>query len=276
MAENKTDNHMAVELRDANLTLGSRTLWHDLSLTIKSGEFIAVLGPNGAGKSTLLKTLLGLQPLSTGSVLVLGKPAERGNTGIGYIPQQKNFDPSLPLRGRDLVQLGLNGSHFGIRSKRTEDIGKVDKVIADVGATAYANDPIGLLSGGEQQRLRIAQALVSNPRLLLCDEPLLSLDLASQQTVTSLIHEYRKAHDAAVIFVTHEINPILPVVDKVLYIANGKWLLDTPEKVLQSKTLSELYESKIEVLNVHGRVLVVGVEDTASRALAGQIEGHHT
>jgi zinc/manganese transport system ATP-binding protein len=275
MTENKTDNHVAVELRDASLTLGSRTLWHDLSLTIKDGEFIAVLGPNGAGKSTLLKTLLGLQPLSTGSALILGKPAERGNTGIGYIPQQKNFDPSLPLRGRDLVQLGLNGSHFGIRPKRTEDTAKVDKVIADVGATAYANNPIGLLSGGEQQRLRIAQALVSNPRLLLCDEPLLSLDLASQQTVTSLIHEYRQAHDVAVIFVTHEINPILPVVDKVLYIANGKWLLDTPEKVLQSKTLSELYESKIEVLNLHGRVLVVGVEDAASRALAGQIEGHH-
>lgn len=262
-------------LQNATLALGGRTLWKDLSVNVQSGEFIAVLGPNGAGKSSLLRVLLGSLDASKGAVRLFGKAPEQGNAQVGYIPQQKSYDPSLPLRGRDLVQLGLNGYRFGLRRLAHTDKKRLDEIIADVGASAYADNPIGLLSGGEQQRLRIAQALVSEPRLLLCDEPLLSLDLSSQQTITGLINTYRREHDAAVLFVTHEVNPVLPFIDKILYIANGKWVLDTPDKVLNSATLSELYGSPIEVLHVHNRVLVVGTEDAATTMFVDHAEGHH-
>jgi zinc/manganese transport system ATP-binding protein len=266
-----TENKKLVELQAATLARGNRRLWHDLTVAINSGEFVAVLGPNGAGKTSLLKVLLGLIPLAEGSVLIDGKPAERGNKQIGYIPQQKNFDATLPIRGRDLVSLGVNGNRYGLGGSR-QTTKRVNHAIKAVGASHYASRPIGLLSGGEQQRLRIAQALAGQPELLLCDEPLLSLDLTSQAKVTALLDDYRKEKNAAIIFVTHEINPVLPYVDRVLYLAAGRWVIDTPERVLQSKTLSELYGTPVEVLHVHNRVLVVGAEDEALTA-AGE---HHT
>jgi zinc/manganese transport system ATP-binding protein len=250
-----------VELKDAALVRGGRTLWQNMSLSIKAGEFIAVLGPNGAGKTSLLKVLLGLLPLSEGSILINNQLPRRGNKQIGYIPQQKNFDPYLPIRGRDLVQLGLNGHRYGLSRNRKIETKMVEQVINSVGASDYSNMPIGLLSGGEQQRLRIAQSLVSQPKLLLCDEPLLSLDLSSQSTITGLISDYQTKKQAAVIFVTHEINPILPWVSKVLYMVNGRWTLDTPDHVLSSKALSKLYDTPIEVLRLKDRVLVVGADD---------------
>jgi len=267
MAKNKT----LIELRDATLARGGRELWRNLDVTVSGGEFIAVLGPNGAGKTSLLKVLLGLVPLAKGSVMIDGRPAERGNEQIGYIPQQKNFDATLPIRGRDLVSLGVNGNRYGFGGRR-HTARLVDHAIKAVGATRYASQPIGLLSGGEQQRLRIAQALAGQPELLLCDEPLLSLDLTSQGMVTSLLDDYRKEKNAAVIFVTHEINPVLPYVDRILYFAGGRWVIDTPERVLRSEILSELYGTPIDVLHIHDRVLVVGVEDEALTA-AGV---HHT
>lgn len=221
------------------------------------------MGPNGTGKTTLLKVLLGLQPLTGGSVRIAGEPAGKANQHIGYIPQQKSFDRSLPIRGRDLVDLGLDGNRFGLRYDRRVAAKLVAAAIESVQATNFADMPIGLLSGGEQQRLRVAQALVGQPTLLLCDEPLLSLDLASQRLIANLLHEYRKRTSAAIIFVTHEINPILPWVDRVLYIANGRWVIDTPERVLRSATLTRLYGSPVEVANVHGRLVVVGADEAA-------------
>lgn len=261
----------AVELSNATLQRGARTLWNKLDLAIKPGEFIAILGPNGAGKTTLLKVLLGLEQLTHGSVTVLGEAAQRKNQQIGYIPQQKNFDRNAPIRGRDLVKLGTDGTSYGITAHTAAQRARINEAIAAVGADAYADVPIGLLSGGEQQRLRIAQALVSQPQILLCDEPLLSLDMAAQANVTKLINDYRLRNQAAVLFVTHEINPVLPYVDRVLYLANGKWVVDTPEKVLQSKTLSDLYGTQVEVLHVKNRILVVGAEDV----LTDGHEAHH-
>lgn len=262
-----------VQFKKASLKRSDRQLWKNLNAIIKPGEFIAVLGPNGAGKTSLLKVLLGLLPLSSGSVTIDGEPPQQGNPRIGYIPQQKSFDQYLPIRGRDLVQLGLNGHRFGLSGNRKAMLARVDQVIREVDASEYANVPIGLLSGGEQQRLRIAQALVGQPSLLLCDEPLLSLDLASQSTVTSLINDYRLSKEAAVIFVTHEINPILPWVDRILYMANGRWVIDTPRNVLQSSTLTRLYGTPVEVIRLHGRVLVVGADDVALAA-AGDHHEH--
>jgi zinc/manganese transport system ATP-binding protein len=264
-------NSTTVRLSSAKLSLGGRTLWQDLNLEVRAGEFLAVLGPNGSGKTSLLRVLLGLAQLSEGTVEVCGEPPKRGSSLIGYVPQQKSFDTDLPIRGRDIVRLGLDGHKFGLNLLNTSVEKKVDNMIREVGAEQFANAPIGLISGGEQQRLRIAQALLSDPRILLCDEPLLSLDLSHQQAVSELIDERRRKANTSVIFVTHEINPILPMVDRVLYLVGGKWAVGTPQEVLTGEKLSELYGTHIDVLRSHGRVIVVGTSDTAI-AEAG---GHH-
>ena len=262
-----------VELKNATLKFGDRTLWSGLDADVQTGEFVAVLGPNGSGKSTLLKVLLGLVPLTGGSVQIQGRLPGQDNKHIGYVPQQKNFDRSLPIRGRDLVELGLNGNQFGWHNHKTANH-KVNEAIATVRADSFADMPIGLLSGGEQQRLRIAQAIVGSPQILLCDEPLLSLDLSSQQTIISALNEYRLRTHATIIFVTHEINPVLPFVDRVLYIANGKWVIDTPEKVLQTDILTNLYGSSVDVLKHNGRLLVIGADEAAHNTEGAHHEDH--
>jgi zinc/manganese transport system ATP-binding protein len=250
-----------VELRGATVSYGDRCVLDALDLDIAPAEFLAVLGPNGAGKTTMLKVLLGLVPLAAGEVTVAGRPPRKASRAIGYIPQQAGFDRDLPIRGRDLVRFGVDGHRPGLplTSRRTRDL--VTRAIDSVGASAYASGPIGKLSGGEQQRLRIAQALVTDPDLLLCDEPLLSLDLAHQQGVSALINERREQADTAVVFVTHEINPILPYVDRVLYLVDGRWAVGTPDEVLTSARLSALYDTPVDVLRVRDRILVVGSDE---------------
>jgi zinc/manganese transport system ATP-binding protein len=254
-----------LSLRGAGIRFGERTLWDALELDVAPGEFVAVLGPNGSGKTTLVRVLLGLLPLSTGEVRVGGAAPRRGSPTIGYIPQQKALDVDLPLRGRDLVGLGLDGHRLGIGLRgRATRRAKVDAALAAVGGTAYAHAPVGRLSGGEQQRLRVAQALVGDPRLLLCDEPLLSLDLAHQRTVTGLIDERRRRAGTAVLFVTHEINPVLPLVDRVLYLVDGHFRIGPPHEVMTSAVLSELYRTEIDVLRVRDRLVVVGAEGSGA------------
>lgn len=248
---------MAVELRDATLRFGHHAVWQDLDIDVAPGECLAVLGPNGAGKTTLLRVLLGLLSLSSGAVSVDGRPPRRGSPEIGYVAQQRVFERDLPIRGRDLVQLGVDGHRHGLPRTRSR---QVDAAIAAVGARAYATAPVGLLSGGEQQRLRIAQALVGAPRLLLCDEPLLSLDPSSQQAVVELIDRYRSEHTTTVVFVTHEITPVANVVDRVLYVAGGRWAAGIPDEVMTTETLSRLFGAHIDVIRVHDRVVVVGGE----------------
>jgi zinc/manganese transport system ATP-binding protein len=250
-----------VELEHATVSLGNRTLWSDLQLTVSDGEFLAVLGPNGTGKTTLLKVLLGLLPISSGMVRVNGKPPSVGNPDLGYVPQQQAFDRDLPIRGRDLVRFGVDGHQWGLPLHRRAVARQVDAVLEAVGATAYADAPVGLLSGGEQQRLRIAQALLGDPKVLLCDEPLLALDLASQRAVTRLIDDRRRTDGTPVLFVTHEINPVLPYVDRILYLVRGRWAIGTPAEILTSERLSDLYGIEVDVVKVRDRYLVVSAED---------------
>lgn len=247
----------ALSFHDATLRFGKRVLWRDLNLNVRPGEFVAILGPNGTGKTSLLKVLLGLNELADGTVTVNGEMPKRGNSNIGYIPQQKSFDKDLPIRARDLVHFGLDGHRFGVIRHKKSELHRVNEVIKEVGATKYADNPIGLLSGGEQQRLRIAQALLGKPDILLCDEPLLSLDLNSQQAVCELINGYRQRDNMAVLFVTHDVNPILNIVDKVLYLVDGRWVLGTPDEVLTSECLSRLYKVPVDVVRIRGRVIVV-------------------
>jgi zinc/manganese transport system ATP-binding protein len=243
------------------MSFGDRVLWSGLDLELQPGEFLAVLGPNGAGKSTLLKAVLGQQPLTAGQLLIGGRAPGHGSDQVGYVPQQKSMDAATPLRARDLVALGIDGHRWGIRRRTSEERQRIADALAAVGATGYADAPIGLLSGGEQQRVRIAQALATDPALLLCDEPLLSLDLRHQRAVAEMIDRRRRQHDTAVVFVTHEINPVLDLVDRVLYLAGGGHRIGPPSEVLTSETLSDLYRTPVDVLNVRGRVVVVGTPD---------------
>jgi zinc/manganese transport system ATP-binding protein len=250
-----------LQIKDATLRVGSRTLWADLTVEVGPGELLAVLGANGSGKTTLMRAILGLQPLTSGSILVAGQAPRRGSDLIGYVPQQRRLDPLTPMRARDLVGQGLDGHRWGIRWRGDPRRAQIDGVLAAVGADAFADRPVGLLSGGEHQRLRVAQALVADPRLLLCDEPLLSLDPTSQRVVTSLVDERRRDHDTAVVFVTHEINPVLPYVDRVLYLAAGAARVGPVDDVLNSATLSELYGAPVDVIRTGGRILVAGIPD---------------
>jgi zinc/manganese transport system ATP-binding protein len=241
-------------LDDVALRYGVRTLFEHLDLEVAEGEFLAVLGPNGAGKTSLLRILLGELEPTSGRV-------QLDRDRVGYVPQQRVFDRDLPLRGRDLVRFGLDGDRWGVGRLRARGRRRVDEVIEAVGATALADRPIGVLSGGEQQRMRMAQALVCDPHLLLADEPLLSLDLAYQHVIVQLLDERRRSAGTPVVFVTHDVNPIIHVVDRVLYLGPDGWAIGTIDEVLNSETLSKLYGTEIDVLRVRGRVVVVGTPD---------------
>ncbi|WP_433871045.1 metal ABC transporter ATP-binding protein [Saccharopolyspora sp. CA-218241] len=260
-----TPTEPAVGLRGAALSYGPRTLWDGLDLDVAPGEFLAVLGPNGSGKTSLLRVLLGMQELTAGSVRIAGEPARRGNDRIGYIPQQRTLEATVTVRGSDLVGFGLDGHRWGVGWRgRRERKQRVDRALRAVDAAEYARMPLGLLSGGEQQRVRVAQALVGDPAVLLCDEPLLSLDLAHQRKVSSLIARQAKEAGAAVLFVTHEINPVLPLVDRVLYLVDGRFRIGTPDEVMNSATLSELFRTDVEVARVGGRLVVAGTDGAES------------
>jgi zinc/manganese transport system ATP-binding protein len=248
----------ALELSGAKLAFGGRTLWQDLDLEVEPGEFIAVLGPNGSGKTTLLKAVLGIQPLSAGTLRVLGKQPTRGDRRIGYIPQQRLLDASTPVRGADIVGFGVDGPRLGLPFRRRADRERVARLVTEVGADAFASRPAWRLSGGEQQRLRVGQAIADDPALLLCDEPLISLDLANQAAVSGLIDRQRREHHAAVVFVTHDVNPVLEYVDRVVYLVDGRVRIGPPDEVLTSPVLSELYRTHVDVIRVHDRVVVVG------------------
>ncbi|NDU73900.1 ATP-binding cassette domain-containing protein [Actinomadura sp. DSM 109109] len=203
-------------MRGAALSYGGRTLWRDLDLDVRPGEFLAVVGSNGSGKTSLLRVLLGLQRLSSGTVTVDGRRPRRGSGAVGYVPQHRAVPPHTPLRARDLVKLGVDGHRWGPGLPRRDARRRVDAALAGVGASAFADVPVELLSGGELQRVRVAQALATGPRVLLCDEPLASLDAEHQRAVAALVDRHRRDHGTAVVFVTHEIDPIVPFADRIL------------------------------------------------------------
>ena len=250
-----------VAVQNLALGFGERTLFAGLNFELQAGELLAVLGPNGTGKTSLIRIMLGLLAPSAGSVAIEGCPPRERCHRIGYVPQQRVFDRDLPLRGRDLVRLGLDGHRWGFGRIGAEEGTRIDAALSEVGATPYADAPVGLLSGGEQQRLRVAQAIVADPVLILADEPLLSLDLAHQRDVVDLLDARRRSAGTPVVFVTHDVNPVLHTVDRVLYLAPDGWAIGTPDDVLTSETLSDLYRTEVDVLRVRGRVVVVGTPD---------------
>ena len=274
----------AIEMTHAVAGLNGRVLWKDVNLLVEPGEFVALLGPNAVGKTILLKVILGLVRLTGGDVRVFGRPPEDARSQVGYLPQARAFEPPIRLRGVDLVRLGLDGARWGFRwpafggsrSKRDADR-RVAEVLELVGARDYAERPIGELSGGEQQRVLIGQAIVHHPALLLLDEPLASLDYPTQAAVTALVGRISREENIAVLMVTHDVNPILGYADKVAYIARGGLVAGRPEDVVTTETLSSLYGARVEVhYTSDDRLIVVGQAEGGLPPLGGHLhEGDH-
>jgi zinc/manganese transport system ATP-binding protein len=252
---------LAVALEGAQARIGRHVVWSEVSIGIAAGEFAAILGPNGSGKTTLLRVLLGELALTRGTVSVLNGPPGGLKGRVGYLPQRRHFDAGTRIRGIDLVRLGLDGERWGLPLRRSGGE-RVDEVIELVGASDYATRPIGRLSGGEQQRLLIAQALVSRPRLLILDEPLDSLDLPNQSAVAALLERICRRQEVTVLLVAHDVNPLLSYLDRVVYFGAGQAVVGTPGEVITAETLSRLYGVPIEVLETSdGRLVVVGLPE---------------
>jgi zinc/manganese transport system ATP-binding protein len=269
----------ALRLQGATLSFGDRTLWSDMSLEIPAGQFVAVLGANGSGKTSMLRVLLGLLPLTAGSAEVAGRPVRRGSTRVGYVPQRVALESGNLIKARDLVRMGLDGHRWGLpltvgRAGRAAR-GRVDELLASVGATAFGDMPVGRLSGGELQRVRVAAALAADPDLLLCDEPLAALDLRRQREIAALIDAQRRRTGAAVLFVTHDVNAVLEHVDQVLYLAGGRWRLGPPDEVFTSAGLTELYGAPVDVVRVQDRVIVVSATEGVSGHQSHDDHGAH-
>jgi zinc/manganese transport system ATP-binding protein len=256
-----------IEATGLGVSFGARTVWSGADFTVAPGEFLAVLGPNGSGKTTLLRLLLGLLQPSAGRVAVLGREPRRGNPDIGYVPQRRPVDPELRLAGTELVKLGLTGRRWGtgFPGRDVELHRRVADAVAAVGAEGYADHPIGTLSGGELQRLALAQAIIGEPRLLLLDEPLASLDVRNQVGVAHLVATLARARGMAVLLIAHDVNPLLALLDRVIYVARGQITIGPPDEVITSEKLSRLYDANVEVLrDSRGRMFVVGLEEEAA------------
>jgi zinc/manganese transport system ATP-binding protein len=256
-----------------SVRLGGREVLREVSFAIRAGEFTGLIGSNGAGKTTLFRVILGLQPAAGGSVLVAGRPRSRRNPLIGYVPQKFLLDPDTPLRSRDLVGLGLDAHRYGIAIPSRARRVRIDEMLDAVGARGFADARVGNLSGGEQQRVLIAHALIGAPRLLLLDEPLANLDLHSAQEVVALLARIAREQDIAILISAHEMNPLLPVMDRIVYLAAGRAASGTTEEVVRTPVLSALYGHHVDVLRVHGRVLVVA---GAAGELADTSDPAHT
>jgi len=240
-----------------SVSLSGRQILDNVSFGVRAGEFTGLIGANGAGKTTLLRVILGLQRPNAGRVLVLGAPRSHRNRSMGYVPQKILLDPDMPLRARDLVALGIDGNRFGIPKPSRQRRDAVDEMLHAVDAESFADARVGTLSGGEQQRVLIAHALIGRPQLLLLDEPLANLDLKSGQEVVTLLDRIADEHHIGVLLSAHEMNPLLPVMDRIVYLAGGRAASGPTDEVVRDEVLSALYGYEVHVHTLHGRILVV-------------------
>lgn len=261
--QHDASNAPCIEIEHLVMAFDHRRVLDDINLVINQGEFIGLIGANGAGKSTLLKLILGMIKPTKGTVKLQGNILKKGQGLIGYVPQKLYIDANTPLRGRDFVALGFDGNKWGIPLPNKVKKKKVDDIINEVGATRFANQAIGTLSGGEQQRLLIAQALLTNPQVLLLDEPLSNLDIKNAYEIVQLISKISKAKNITVILVAHDSNPLLEVMSRVLYLADGKAILGTVNEVFQTEVLSRLYGYNVEVVKINNRILVMGDDNVS-------------
>lgn len=245
-------------VQKASVSLSGRAILNSVEFTLEPGQFCGLIGANGSGKTTLLRTILGFVPLDSGSITV---DREGAWASVGYVPQKFTLDPYIPMRARDLVALGLDGNRLGIPLPSPRRRRQVDEMLAAVDATHFADQRIGSLSGGQQQRILIAHALIRRPRLLLLDEPLANLDMRSVAGIVALLRRLSREFQITVLLSAHDMNPLLSAMDRIVYLANGRAASGSTEAVVRSEILSQLYGYHIDVVRVHGRVLVVAAED---------------
>ena len=265
----------ATAFRDVSLMLGGRSVLAGVTLSIAEREFVGVLGPNGAGKTTFMRAVLGLVQPSRGAIEVLGRAARRGNPEIGYVPQLPGAGANLRLSGWDFVAGVVNGHRLGLPLPGKRGRAEVDRALALVGATALARRPVAETSGGERQRLLLAQALIGQPKLLLLDEPLISLDPSHQRAIVALVKALQLELGIAVLFSAHEVNPLLGVLDRVLYLGGGAAALGTVDEVITGPVLSQLYGSAIDVVRLNGAIFVMpGRHDLHRDETAAPVADH--
>jgi zinc/manganese transport system ATP-binding protein len=246
-----------VELDHATIKLGSRAILADASFAIGAGEFIGVLGPNGAGKTTLLRAILGLLPLSAGAVRVFGHEPKRGDPAIGYLPQLRTVLPDLRVRGLDFIGASLYGERWGLPSLTRRDRIMIEETLDAVGARELGRRPLADMSGGERQRLLLAQSLIGAPKLLLLDEPLISLDARHQEVAIDVVRKVCRERKITVLFSAHELNQLLGTLDRVLYLGNGQAVLGSVDEVITAPVLSRLYDTEIDVVRAQGHIFVM-------------------
>jgi zinc/manganese transport system ATP-binding protein len=274
-----------IELDHVTLAVGGRGVLADVGLAIRPGEFIGVLGPNGAGKTTLMRAILGLIAPSAGSIRVFGRTPRRGDAGIGYLPQVRTVLPDLSVRGRDFIASSVRGERWGVPSLSRAERATIEKTLAAVGARDLAERPLADMSGGERQRLLLAQALLGEPRLLLLDEPLISLDHRHQEAVVDLVRGFARERNIAVLFSAHELNQLIGALDRVLYLGSGHAALGTVPEVVTAPVLSKLYGAPIDVVRADGHIFVLShgrdversdhLHDHGDGHDHGQAHGHH-
>ena len=265
----------AVEFEHTTLRIGGRTVLDDASFGIEAGEFIGVLGPNGAGKTTLMRAILGLLPPIAGAVRVFGHSPRRGNPTIGYLPQVRTVLPDLRVRGRDFIASSLHGERWGLPSHRHADRHAIDATLDLVGARDLASRALSDMSGGERQRLLLAQALIGHPKLLLLDEPLISLDAHHQEVVIGVVREACRERRITVLFSAHELNQLIGTLDRVLYLGNGQAVLGAVDEVITAPVLSRLYGTDIQVIRAEGNVFVMSRGRDLERVEHTHDHDHH-
>ncbi len=265
----------AIDLRGVTLALGGRAILSGVDIAIPENAFIGVLGPNGAGKTTLMRAVLGLLRPVSGEIRVLGAAATRGNPAVGYMPQTRSFVPGAGLSGWDFVAAAVDGHRWGLPLLDAAGRRDVARVLGLVGVAGLARRPLAELSGGERQRLLLAQALLGRPRLLLLDEPLISLDPHYQRAMVALVSGLQKELGLTVLFSAHELNPLLGALDQVLYLGGGQAALGTVEEVITGPVLSRLYGSEIDVVHLNGRIFVMQGAHEVERDDHGHGHGHH-
>jgi zinc/manganese transport system ATP-binding protein len=247
-----------IELDGIGVRLGGRQILSDVSFGVRPGEFTGLIGPNGAGKTTLLRVILGLLQPTSGTVRSVPR------SEIGYVPQKLVIDQDMPLRARDVVSLGIDGHKLGFRFPSAERRMRINTALRSVDAADYADSRIGELSGGQQQRVLIAQALVGRPKLLLLDEPLANLDLRSERDIVALLAKLSRENQIAILISSHDMNSLVNVMDRIIYVANGKAATGSTEEVVTSERLSQLYGHHVDVLRLHNRIIVLAGDEGGS------------
>ncbi|HUY57676.1 MAG TPA: metal ABC transporter ATP-binding protein [Candidatus Micrarchaeaceae archaeon] len=262
----RVDADQVLKLEGVSVWLGGRQVLRDVSFAIREGEMTGLIGSNGAGKTTIFRVILGLQRASAGRIWIRPGARSGPDPAIGYVPQTVVLDPDMPLRARDVVGLGLDGHRIGIPFPSRQRRRLIDEMIEAVDASSFADKRVGRLSGGEQRRILIAHALISRPQLLLLDEPLINLDIRSEHEVVELLSRIAREQRIAVLISAHDMNPLLPVMDRIVYVAAGRAASGTTEEVVQPEVLSRLYGRQVDVIRLRDRVLVISGSDDTSAA----------